>query len=56
MGKPFAFSIFQDLNLVVSQIGNVRNVRFSVKRKGQYTRIVFCVKITQLFLSYLATP
>ena len=59
-GKPFAFSLFRDLHLVVSQIGNEMedvNVRFSIRRKGQYSRIAFCVKITQLFiLSYLTTP
>ena len=59
MGRPFAFSLFQDLDLVVSQIGNKvedRNVRFSVKRKGQYSRITFSVKITQIFIfSYLTT-
>ena len=33
------------------------NVRFSMKRKRQYSRIAFCVKIPQLFiLSYLTTP
>ena len=32
------------------------NVRFSMKKKGQYTRIAFSVKITQIFiLSYLTT-
>ena len=59
MGRPFAFSLFQDLDLVVSQIGNKmedRNVRFSVKRKGQYSRITFSVMITQIFIfSYLTT-
>ena len=38
MGKPFAFSLFKDLDLVVSQIGNEMkhgDVRFSMKRKGQ---------------------
>ena len=59
IGKPFVFSLFWDLHLVVSQKGNEMedvNVRFSIRRKGQYSRIVFCVKITQLFiLSYLTT-
>ena len=33
------------------------DVRFSMKGKGQYGKIAFSVKITQLFtLSYLATP
>ena len=53
MGRSFAFSLFQDLDLVVSQIGNKmedRNVRFSVKRKGQYSRITFSVMITQIFI------
>ena len=59
MGKPSAFFFFSDLNLVVSQIRNEMengNVRFSLKRKGQYSRTAFCVKTTQLFiLSYLTT-
>ena len=33
------------------------NVRFSTKRKGQYSRIAFCENLAQFFiLSYLATP
>ena len=33
------------------------NVRFPMKRKGQYSRITFCVNLAQLFsLSYLTTP
>ena len=33
------------------------NVKFSMKKKGQYCRIVFCMNLVQLFiLSYLATP
>ena len=33
------------------------NATFCMKRKGQYIRITFCVKITQLFiLSYLTIP
>ena len=51
-GKPFVFSLFSDLNLVVSQIGNEMedaNVRFPMKR-GQYSRRAFCVRITQLFI------
>ena len=59
MGMPFAFSLFWDLDLVVSQIGNEMkdgNVRFSIKRKGQYRKIAFSMKITQIFiLSYLTT-
>ena len=51
--------VFQDLDLVLSQIGNEMkdgNVRFSMNRKGKYSRIAFYVKITQIFiLSYLAT-
>ena len=43
---------------MVNQIGNKmegNSERFSVKE--QYSRIAFCVKITQLFiLSYLTTP
>ena len=53
MGKYFDFSIFQDLDLLISQIGNKMqdgNVRFSMKRKGQYSRTVFCLKTTQLFI------
>ena len=60
MVKPFAFYLFKHLDLVVSQIGNEMedgNVSFYMKRKGQYGRIVFCVKITELFiLFYLKTP
>ena len=37
--------------------GRRGNVRFSMKRMEQYSRITFCVKINQLFvLSYLTTP
>ena len=37
--------------------GRRGNVRFFMKRKEQYGRIAFCVKITQLLiLSYLTTP
>ena len=33
------------------------NVRFSIKRKGQYSGTEFCMNITQLFiLSHLTTP
>ena len=33
------------------------NIRFSLKRKRQYSRITFCMEITQLFiLSYLTIP
>ena len=33
------------------------NIRFSLKRKRQYSRIAFCMEITQLFiLSYLTIP
>ena len=42
MGKPFASSLFEDSDVVVSQIGNEmedKNVKFSMKRKGQYSRI-----------------
>ena len=56
-GEPFAIFLFQDLDLVVSQIGNEMkdgNVRLSMKRKGQYSGIAFSVNITQIFiLSYL---
>ena len=60
-GETFRiFSFFQDSDLVVNQIGNEmegNSERFSIKRKEQYSRIAFCVKITQLFiLSYLTTP
>ena len=50
MGKPFAFSLFQDLDLVVSQLGNEMedgNVRFSIKRKGHYSRIECYAKVIQ---------
>ena len=53
MGKLFAFSLFQYLDLVVSQIGNEMkdgNVKFSMKRKGQYSKVAFSVKITQIFI------
>ena len=53
MNKPFAFSLFYDLDLVVSQTGNEvehRNVRFSMKRKGKYSRIAFFAKITLLII------
>ena len=53
MGKLFAFSLFQYLDLVVSQIGNEMkdgNVKFSMKRKGQYSKVAFSVKITQIFM------
>ena len=57
---PFAFSLLQDLDLVVSQIGNEMgngNVRFFMKRKEQSSRIAFDVKKTQLLiLSNLTTP
>ena len=34
-----------------------RNVRFSMKRKGQYSRITFYLNIAQLFIvTYLTTP
>ena len=34
-----------------------RYVRFSMKRKGEYSRIPFCVNLSQLFfLSHLTTP
>ena len=36
MKKPFAFSLYYDLDLAISQIGNEmenRNVRFSMKRR-----------------------
>ena len=34
-----------------------RNVRFSLKKKGSYSKKAFCVKVTQLFIfSYLRTP
>ena len=60
MGKPFASSLFEDLDVMVSQIGNEmedKNVKFSLKWKGQYSRIVFFAKITQLFIPlYLTTP
>ena len=60
MGKPFASSLFEDLDVMVSQIGNEmedKNVKFSMKWKGQYSRIVFFAKITQLFIPlYLTTP
>ena len=60
MGKPFAFSFFCHLDLVISQIGNEmeeENLGFSMKRKSRIVgRIVFCVKMTQLFiLSCLTT-
>ena len=59
MGKTFPFSLFYDLDLMACQIGNEmkhRNVRFSMKRKGQYSSIEYCVNITQLFiLSHLTT-
>ena len=29
------------------------NVSFYMKRKGQYGRIVFCVKITELFILFI---
>ena len=33
------------------------NIRFYIKRKGQYSTIAFCVNLAQLFIiSYLATP
>ena len=33
------------------------NVRFSIKKKGPYSMIAFCVNLAQLFiLSYLTTP
>ena len=33
-----------------------RNVRFAMKRKGQYSSTALCVNLTQLFiLSYLTT-
>ena len=33
------------------------NVRFYMKRKGQYSTIAFCVNLAHLFiLSYLTTP
>ena len=44
MEKPFASSLFEDLGVVVSQTGNKmedKNVKFSMKRKGQYSRIAF---------------
>ena len=45
---------------MVSQIGDEMedgNIRFSLKRKRQYSRIAFCMEITQLFIfSYLTTP
>ena len=50
MGKPFAFSLFEDFDLVVTQTANEieeGNVKFSMKSKGQYCMIAFCVKITQ---------
>ena len=50
MVKPFAFYLFKHLDLVVSQIGNEMedgNVSFYLKRKRQYNRIAFWVKITQ---------
>ena len=53
MGKTSAFSLFQHLGLVVSQVGNEMedgNVSLSMKRKGKYSRIIFWVKITQLFI------
>ena len=33
------------------------NVRFSMRRKGQYSRMAFCVNLAQLFiLSYQSRP
>ena len=53
MGKPFTFSLFENLDLMVSQIGNEMkygNIRFSMRGKGQDSRIAFSVKITQIFI------
>ena len=50
MGKPFAFSLFEDFDLVVTQTANEieeGNVKFSMKSRGQYCMIAFSVKITQ---------
>ena len=49
----FGFGVQSDRKLN----GRRRNVRFFMKRKEQYGRIAFCLKLTQLFiLSYLTTP
>ena len=54
MGKPFAFPLLLDLDLLVSQIGSKiedRNIRFSMRRKGKNSSIALCVKIIQPFLT-----
>lgn len=52
MAKPFAFSLFQHLDLIVSQeeipMGE-GNVSSSMKWKEHYSMVAFCVKITFIF-------
>ena len=52
MAKPFAFSLFQHLDLIVSHeeipMGE-GNVSSSMKWKEHYSMVAFCVKITFIF-------
>ena len=49
--------VFLDPSIFIGNEMEEGNVRFSIKRKGQYSRIAFWVKLVQLFiLSYLTTP
>ena len=42
---------------IYRKINGSQELRFSIKRKGKYSRIPFCVNLAQLFiLSYLTTP